>query len=48
MGSYKNGSSQEEAIGKDTEDKTGEEGIFPVALEKSKVEYGSQNANKGC
>jgi hypothetical protein len=47
-GGYKNGSSQEEAIGEYAEDKTGEESIFPVALDESKVEYGSQDTYKGC
>jgi hypothetical protein len=39
---------EEEAISEYTEDKTGEESIFPVALDKSKVEYGSENTYKRC
>ena len=39
---------EEETIGEYAENKTGEEGIFPVALNKSKVEYGSQNTHKRC
>jgi hypothetical protein len=36
-----NGLAEEEAVGEDAQNKTGEESILPVTLGKSKIEYRS-------
>jgi hypothetical protein len=35
--------SEKEAIGQDAENKSSEEGLFPIALRRCKVEHGGQN-----
>jgi hypothetical protein len=42
------GLAEEETVGEYTEDKTSEERILPVALDESKIEYRSQDTDKGC